>query len=167
MREAGYNIHAQNPHSSAYGMAQFINGPSEYYQYGGNPNTAAGQAVAMLNYIAQRYGDPIAAWNHELSAGFYDQGGTLPPGWTMAYNGTGQNEHILTGGQMSNLIDSLNTLSDHIDKLTTGQGGPGALSASGYTPGSYVGDYTGVVSPAGGGFGLTDANLGIAPSNST
>ena len=52
MREAGFNLTATNPSSGAYGMAQFINGPSEYYQYGGNPNTAAGQAVAMVNYIA-------------------------------------------------------------------------------------------------------------------
>ena len=40
MREAGFNMFARNPSSGAYGLAQFINGPSEYYQYGGNPNTA-------------------------------------------------------------------------------------------------------------------------------
>lgn len=71
MREAGYNLTAQNPTSSAYGIAQFINGPSEYYTYGGNPNTADGQAVAMVNYIAQRYGDPIAAAAHERQFNWY------------------------------------------------------------------------------------------------
>lgn len=71
MQEAGFNIHAKNPSSGAYGMAQFINGPSEYYTYGGNPDTAGGQAIAMCNYIKQRYGDPIAAWAHEQSAGWY------------------------------------------------------------------------------------------------
>ncbi len=32
-------------------MAQFINRPSEYYAYGGNPNIAWPQSVAMTNYI--------------------------------------------------------------------------------------------------------------------
>jgi hypothetical protein len=94
MREAGFNIHAQNPVSSAYGMAQFINGPSEYYQYGGNPNTAAGQAVGMVNYIRQRYGNPGAAWAHEVNFGWYDRGGMLEPGLTLAYNGTGRPEPV-------------------------------------------------------------------------
>src|SRR5487761_1537068 len=65
MAEAGFNIHAQNPGSGAYGLAQFISGPSEYAQHGGNSVTAAGQAVGMVNYVAQRYGTPEAAWAHE------------------------------------------------------------------------------------------------------
>jgi hypothetical protein len=77
MREAGYNIHAQNPTSDAYGMAQFINGPGEYAQYGGNSTTAAGQSVAMVNYIAQRYRTPQAAWAMEESAGYYAAGGRV------------------------------------------------------------------------------------------
>lgn len=84
MREARYNIHARNASSGAYGMAQFINGPSEYAQYGGNANTAAGQAVAMVNYIKQRYGNPEKAWAHEQSAGWYAGGGFPRQGqWAM------------------------------------------------------------------------------------
>jgi TP901 family phage tail tape measure protein len=83
MREAGYNIHAQNPSSGAYGMAQFINGPSEYAQYGGNSTTAAGQAVAMVNYIRQRYGNPVNAWAHEVSAGWYQKGGPTTSPWAV------------------------------------------------------------------------------------
>jgi hypothetical protein len=52
MAEAGYNLNAVNPTSGAYGIAQFINGASEYAQYGGNATTMAGQITAMLNYIA-------------------------------------------------------------------------------------------------------------------
>jgi TP901 family phage tail tape measure protein len=74
MAEAGYNIHAQNPTSGAYGLAQFINGAGEYAQYGGNSTTAAGQAVAMVNYIAQRYGNPVNAWNHETAFHWYKNG---------------------------------------------------------------------------------------------
>jgi hypothetical protein len=95
-REAGWNIHALNPGSGAYGLAQFIRGPSEYAQYGGNSTTAAGQLVAMMNYIAQRYGSASAAWAHEQSAGWYDKGGWLKPGMQ---NGTGQPEAVLTPPQ--------------------------------------------------------------------
>jgi DNA-binding transcriptional regulator YhcF (GntR family) len=51
MREAGFSLTAQNPSSGAYGLAQFIDGPSEYAEYGGNATTAAGQITGMLNYI--------------------------------------------------------------------------------------------------------------------
>lgn len=111
MRESGWNMTAKNPGSGAYGVAQFINGPGEYAQYGGNVNTAVGQVTAFLNYIAQRYGNPAGAWAHELSAGWYesggiigknktlpfqvlDQGGFLPPGLSMAYNGLGRPEPV-------------------------------------------------------------------------
>jgi hypothetical protein len=100
MREAGYNMRARNPGSGAYGLAQFINGPSEYATYSGNVNTASGQITGMLNYIAQRYGTPARAWQHEMSFGWYDQGGYLPPGLSLAYNGTGKPEPVgvMTGG---------------------------------------------------------------------
>jgi hypothetical protein len=65
-REAGWSMTATNPSSGAYGLAQFINGPSEYAQYGGNSTTAMGQITGMLNYISSRYGDPEAAWAHEM-----------------------------------------------------------------------------------------------------
>lgn len=77
MAEAGFSLTATNPSSGAYGMAQFINGPSEYAQYGGNSTTAAGQAVAMVNYIASRYGDPEAAWLHEQQYHWYAGGGPV------------------------------------------------------------------------------------------
>ncbi len=70
-REAGFSLTATNATSGAYGMAQFIDGPSEYATYGGNSTTALGQATAMCNYIKQRYGTPSAAWAHEQSSGWY------------------------------------------------------------------------------------------------
>jgi hypothetical protein len=77
LREAGYSLTATNPSSGAYGMAQFIDGPGEYALYGGNSATAAGQAVAMTNYIAARYHDPVAADLHEKIFGWYNRGGTV------------------------------------------------------------------------------------------
>lgn len=84
MREAGWNMNARNPSSGAYGMAQFINGPGEYAQYGGNWYTATGQLIAMMNYIAQRYGNPTRAWGHEMSAGWYAKGtNNARKGWAV------------------------------------------------------------------------------------
>jgi TP901 family phage tail tape measure protein len=74
MRESGWSSTAKNPTSSAYGIAQNIGGLAGY---GANGNNPAVQIAWMLNYIAQRYGDPIGAWAHELTAGWYAQGGIL------------------------------------------------------------------------------------------
>jgi hypothetical protein len=84
-REAGFNMTAQNPTSGAYGLAQFINGPGEYAQYGGNSTTALGQVTAMLNYIAQRYGTPEGAWAHEQQFGWYAGGGPVAPTSSMGF----------------------------------------------------------------------------------
>jgi SLT domain-containing protein len=53
----------------------------------------------MLNYIAQRYGNPVNAWAHEVKYGWYDRGGMLEPGLTLAYNGTGRPEQVIPGGR--------------------------------------------------------------------
>lgn len=88
MQEAGFNTHARNPSSGALGMAQALGHGNastagtlgnEYGGYGltdaqakaansGDPNA---QALWMVNYIAATYGDPIKAWQHEQSAGWY------------------------------------------------------------------------------------------------
>jgi hypothetical protein len=117
MAEAGYNLTAQNPTSNAYGLAQFINGPSEYAAYGGNSTTAAGQITAMLNYIAQRYGNPAAAWQHELDFGWYDKGGWLQPGYTLAHNASGRPEQVIPHGEGMAQSDALAMLGDKLDKL--------------------------------------------------
>ena len=41
-----------------------------------------------------RYGNPTAAWQHELSAGWYDRGGFLPTGVSIAVNNTGRPEPV-------------------------------------------------------------------------
>ena len=69
--ESGGNPSATNASSGAYGIAQFINGPSEYSEFGGNADTIAGQVEAMGNYIEQRYGTPSAALAHENSSHWY------------------------------------------------------------------------------------------------
>lgn len=104
MAEAGWNPNAKNPSSNAYGIAQFINGPSEYYQYGGNPNTVAGQITGFYNYMQQRYSGPAGAWAHESAYHWYDNGGWLQPGPNFMWNGTGAPEHLTPAGGNSQCI---------------------------------------------------------------
>lgn len=77
MKESGGSMTAKNPTSDAYGIAQGIDGPSWYAQYGGNVNTMSGQLTAMANYIKGRYGDPAGAWQHELTDNWYASGGVV------------------------------------------------------------------------------------------
>jgi hypothetical protein len=67
MAESGWNVDAQNPDSSAAGIAQNINGYSAGYQAG----NATSQINWMLAYIKQRYGDPITAWQFHQANGWY------------------------------------------------------------------------------------------------
>jgi murein DD-endopeptidase MepM/ murein hydrolase activator NlpD len=118
--ESGWNPNAANPGSSARGLFQkmtSIHGPIE--------KTAAGQAKWGLNYIAGRYGDPLAAerfWKSHgnyadggvvpegpVSGGtpdngtmMYDNGGYLPPGLTTVLNLTGKPEPVFTDEQFRN-----------------------------------------------------------------
>jgi hypothetical protein len=96
-------------------MAQFINGASEYAQYGGNATTAWGQAVAMTNYIKQRYGDAIAAANHERSLNWYDNGGFLPPGLSLAMNGTGKSERVVAPHQEGGTMEATTPIIVQLD----------------------------------------------------
>jgi hypothetical protein len=93
-RESGWNYAATNPSSGAYGIPQSL--PASKMVSAGadwmtNPAT---QIKWGLNYIAQRYGDPLAAWAHELQFNWYDQGGLLPAGPSLVYNGTGHAELV-------------------------------------------------------------------------
>jgi TP901 family phage tail tape measure protein len=98
MHEAGWNLTATNPSSGAYGIAQGITGPSWYYQWpGGNPNTAIGQIIGFFDYIASRYGNPMAAAAHEAAFNWYASGTrNAKPG--LAWTGEHGRELVLFGG---------------------------------------------------------------------
>jgi hypothetical protein len=104
-RESGGNPRAWNPVSvfgeHASGLMQML--PSTFAQFatvpGGIWNPVA-NAVAALRYIMARYGSPFNIPN--LFAGpyiGYDRGGWLPPGLSMAWNGTGRPEPVGMGGE--------------------------------------------------------------------
>jgi len=70
-RESGWNPHADNPSSSAYGIPQALPGSkmaSAGADWATNPVT---QITWGLGYIRDRYGSPCGAWAHSQSTGFY------------------------------------------------------------------------------------------------
>lgn len=74
--EAGWNQYAQNPTSSAYGIAQAINPPSDYGSVGKDWRTNPATQIAwMVKYIKGRYGNPEAALAHENKFHWYANGG--------------------------------------------------------------------------------------------
>lgn len=105
-RESGFRNTAQNPTSTAYGMFQFLD--STWASYGGTKTSnPVLQTKYGLDYIASRYKDPLGAWAHETAYGWYDQGGLLQPGLTLANNQTGGTESVLTSAQWADAHQSI------------------------------------------------------------
>ena len=70
-QESGWNTHADNPSSSAYGIPQALPG-SKMASAGPNwENDAATQIKWGLGYIKGRYGSPCSAWGFKQSHGWY------------------------------------------------------------------------------------------------
>jgi phage-related protein/LysM repeat protein len=98
--ESGWNPRAQNPTSTASGLFQQIDGTWRAYRPIGNnaahmkDATVNDQAQAGLNYIRSRYGSPTQAQAFWQGHHWYDSGGLLQPGITVAHNDTGKAEVI-------------------------------------------------------------------------
>lgn len=110
-RESGGNPNAINNWDSnaaaghpSQGLMQVI--PSTFTAYH-QPGTSfnildpIANIAAGINYIRAVYGGigNVQQANPNLPPKGYDAGGWLPPGLTLAYNGTGQPERVLTGPQ--------------------------------------------------------------------
>ena len=70
-QESGWNVHADNPSSSAYGIPQALPGSkmsSAGPDWADNPET---QIRWGLGYIKSRYGTACAAWSFKQGAGWY------------------------------------------------------------------------------------------------
>ena len=70
-KESGWNIYADNPSSSAYGIPQSLPGSkmaSAGADWADNPVT---QIRWGLGYIQDRYGSPCGAWGHSQSYNWY------------------------------------------------------------------------------------------------
>ena len=70
-QESGWNVHADNPSSSAYGIPQALPG-SKMASAGPNwEDNAETQIRWGLGYIKGRYGSACAAWSYKQGAGWY------------------------------------------------------------------------------------------------
>jgi SLT domain-containing protein len=135
MSESGFRNTAQNPTSTAYGMFQFLN--STWAGYGvGKTSDPRLQTVAGLRYIASKYGTPANAWAFHLAHNWYDDGGWLPPGVSIAVNNTGKPERVMGPGESA--LERPLDLSDRtIDRLAVAmiRGAGAAISTSSYRQG--------------------------------
>jgi hypothetical protein len=96
--ESGFNPNAQNPTSTAYGLFQFLNGT--WGGVGGHKTSDPYlQSVYGLRYISSRYGTPLGAQAFWQAHHWYDRGGYLQPGVTIAHNNTGKPERVLGPGE--------------------------------------------------------------------
>ena len=103
-RESNWNHLARNPSSGAYGIPQALPG-NKMASAGSDWQTNPGTQIRWgLGYIADRYGTPSSAWGHEVSSGWYDEGGPLPPGPTLAINRTGRTEQVLKPEDIDRLL---------------------------------------------------------------
>lgn len=126
-RESGWRNNAQNPTSSAYGIAQFLD--STWATVGGHKTSSPGQQIFLgLRYIQRRYNNPETAWAHELAFNSYERGTKgAAPGW--AWVGERGPELVnLHGGET--IIDAVNS------RLSGFQPARGYVSGSGGTGGS-------------------------------
>lgn len=100
-RESSWNPGATNPKSGAYGLFQFLGHQGDKYgAMGGYSADPAQQANAGMAYIKDRYGSPSNAKAFWDAHGWYDDGGLLQPGITIAHNETGKPELVLTQDQL-------------------------------------------------------------------
>jgi resuscitation-promoting factor RpfB len=69
-KESHWNQYAQNPITTAYGIAQFLDGTwySTGYIKTSDPTT---QILAGFVYIENRYGSPCSAWQHSINYNWY------------------------------------------------------------------------------------------------
>lgn len=74
--------------------------------------------VASMRYALWRYGSLDKAYR---GVG-YDSGGTLSPGWTMAFNGTGGDEDIITAPQRSTIMETINQARSQVTNNTRNTG---------------------------------------------
>ncbi len=70
-KESRWQVDADNPTSSAYGIPQALPG-SKMASAGADWRTNPATQVSWgLRYIADRYGTPCAAWSHSVSSNWY------------------------------------------------------------------------------------------------
>jgi SLT domain-containing protein/phage-related protein len=112
-RESNWNPRAQNNWDSnaakgtpSKGLMQTIDPTFQRHRDPRLPNDPfdpMANIVAGINYIKSRYGSihNVQQANPNAAPRGYDAGGWLMPGYTLAYNGTGQPEAVMTKQQLA------------------------------------------------------------------
>jgi hypothetical protein len=70
-RESGWNVHASNPGSGAYGIPQALPGNKMATAGPDWQDSYVTQVDWGLGYVMGRYGSPCGAWAHSESTGWY------------------------------------------------------------------------------------------------
>ena len=70
-RESGWNTHAANPGSGAYGIPQSLPGSKMASAGADWQNSYATQIDWGIGYISGSYGSPCGAWGHSNAVGWY------------------------------------------------------------------------------------------------
>jgi uncharacterized protein YabE (DUF348 family) len=70
-RESGWNVHASNGGSGAYGIPQALPGSKMASAGPDWQDNATTQITWGLGYISGRYGTPCGAWGHSQATGWY------------------------------------------------------------------------------------------------
>ncbi len=68
-KESNWDTNAKNPTSTAYGIAQFLDGT--WGAYGPKTSDPSLQIKYGIEYIHDRYGSPVMAWAHEQANNWY------------------------------------------------------------------------------------------------
>lgn len=97
-QESGWNNKAQNPTSTAYGIAQFLDSTWAGTGFSKTSDPAI-QIKAGLKYISQRYGDPNRAWAHEVANNWYGDGTRSAKPGIAVVGERGPEVVALSGGQ--------------------------------------------------------------------
>lgn len=109
MMEAGFNRFARNPSSGAYGIPQALPPTKMPFSAQAAGGSHAGPQISwMYGYIGGRYGNPVNALAHERAFHWYDDGGVMPPGLSLAYNGTGAPEPLVPAARAGTVIVNIN-----------------------------------------------------------
>jgi len=123
MSEAGWNPHATNPTSGAYGLAQAL--PASKYNSAGMDWKTNGdtQLAWMMGYIKDRYGSPDKAWSFHQKNNWYADGA-----WSIDKDQKAtvhQGEMIIPAQQAETIRQTLlnNSFNPNVTKNSSSKGG--------------------------------------------
>lgn len=124
MSESGWDVHATNPQSGAYGIPQSLPG-SKMASAGSDWRTNGDtQLQWMMGYIADRYGDPNKAWSFHQKNNWYAAGA-----WSIDKDQTAtvhQGEMIIPAQQAETIRQTL--LNNSFNPNVSKNAGSGSIS---------------------------------------